>query len=131
MTNELKSTLIKLKTLKELLYECAWDGKTIDIHLGLVMSLIHAWKCHTSKLWNNLGRGLWNIKEIFSILSSWDYKDKSKQSFKEDLESIIRKPKLIKRIDTLEVFLLNWWTLIWFEYVYEFMWWYLVVNEVI
>ena len=85
MTNELKSTLMKLKTLKGLLYECAWDGKPIDIHLGLVMSLIHDWKVILVFCGNLLGKGLWNLKETISVLSSWDHIYKSNQSSKETL----------------------------------------------
>ena len=96
---------MKLKTLKGLWYKCAWDGKPIDIHLGLVMSLIHAWKVILVLCGNLLWKGLWNLKETISVLSSWDHIYKSNQNFKQDLESIIRKPKLIKGLDTLEVFL--------------------------
>ena len=81
------------------------------------MSLIHAWKCQTSKLWNHLGRGLWNIKETFSILSSWDHKYKSKQSIKEGLESIKGNLKEVRYSWSLSFEEMN---LIWFKYAYEF-----------
>ena len=94
-------------------------------HLCLVMNsyLDSNLKSHNLFCENHLGKGLWNIKEIISVFSSWDHIyiinltcfDKKPWVYSKK-----RRPKSPKEDRYPWSFLLMWWTMMSFNYAYEF-----------